>query len=85
MLDAFTWRVRRIPSGQGVINYITNHDGFTLLDLVSYDGKHNEENEEDNRDGTNYNYSWNCGAEGPSRKRAVRELRICLLYPSRCV
>ncbi|WP_343249220.1 hypothetical protein [Diplocloster hominis] len=76
MLDAFTWRARRNPSGHGVINYITNHDGFTLLDLVSYDGKHNEENEEDNRDGTNYNYSWNCGAEGPSRKRAVRELRV---------
>ena len=76
MLDAFTWRVRRNPSGQGVINFITNHDGFTLRDLVSYDGKHNEENGEDNRDGTNYNYSWNCGVEGPSRKKAVRELRM---------
>ena len=42
------------------------HDGFTLRDLVSYDDKHNEANGEDNRDGTDDNRSWNCGAEGPT-------------------
>ena len=46
------------------INFITAHDGFTLHDLVSYNEKHNEANGEDNRDGTNDNHSWNCGAEG---------------------
>jgi hypothetical protein len=31
--------------------FVTCHDGFTLNDLVSYNGKHNEANGEDNRDG----------------------------------
>ena len=48
------------------VNLITVHDGFTLRDLVSYDAKHNEANGEDNRDGTDDNRSWNCGAEGPT-------------------
>lgn len=56
-------------------NYITNQNGFTLNDLVSYDRKHNEENGENNQDGPEYNYSWNCGAEGVSRKKSVTELR----------
>jgi glycogen operon protein len=57
------------------VNYVTCHDGFTLADLVSYNGKHNEANGEDNQDGTDDNRSWNCGAEGPSDDPAVRELR----------
>jgi glycogen operon protein len=48
------------------INFVTCHDGFTLQDLVSYDHKHNEANKEGNRDGTDDNRSWNCGAEGPA-------------------
>ncbi|GGP04999.1 glycogen debranching protein GlgX [Nonomuraea glycinis] len=48
------------------INFVTCHDGFTLQDLVSYDHKHNEANKENNRDGTDDNRSWNCGAEGPA-------------------
>ncbi len=46
------------------INYITSHDGFTLHDLVSYENKHNENNGLNNQDGTNDNYSFNCGHEG---------------------
>ncbi len=57
------------------VNFITAHDGFTLHDLVSYNDKHNEANGEDNRDGTNDNHSWNCGAEGPTDDPAIRELR----------
>ncbi|PTR10045.1 glycogen operon protein [Nitrosospira sp. Nsp5] len=57
------------------INFITCHDGFTLYDLVSYNGKHNEANGEDNRDGTNDNLSWNCGAEGDTGDAAVLTLR----------
>jgi glycogen operon protein len=57
------------------INFVTCHDGFTLNDLVSYDGKHNEENGENNRDGMNDNLSWNCGVEGPSEDSNVEALR----------
>lgn len=75
MLQAFTYRMRRIPQETGVINYMTQYEGFTLYDLVSYDFKHNEANGEENRDGNNYNYSWNCGIEGPTQKKAVLALR----------
>ena len=57
------------------VNLVTVHDGFTLADLVSYDGKHNEANGEDNRDGTDDNRSWNCGVEGPTDDPAVLALR----------
>ena len=57
------------------INFVTAHDGFTLNDLVSYNEKHNEANLEDNRDGTDDNRSWNCGAEGPTDDAEVNELR----------
>lgn len=59
----------------GKINYITNYYGFTLNDLLSYERKHNEANGEGNSDGNDYNYSWNCGAEGPCRRKAVVALR----------
>ncbi|WP_300337696.1 glycogen debranching protein GlgX [Accumulibacter sp.] len=58
------------------VNFVTAHDGFTLHDLVSYNGKHNEANGEDNRDGTDNNNSWNCGAEGPTDDAGVNELRV---------
>ncbi len=58
------------------INFITAHDGFTLRDLVSYNEKHNEANGEDNRDGTDDNRSWNCGAEGATDDPAIQELRL---------
>jgi isoamylase len=57
------------------INFVTAHDGFTLNDLVSYDQKHNEANGEENRDGTDDNFSWNCGVEGPTDDPAINELR----------
>jgi isoamylase len=57
------------------INFITAHDGFTLRDLVSYDGKHNEANGEANRDGSDDNRSWNHGVEGPTDDPAINALR----------
>jgi glycogen operon protein len=57
------------------INFVTAHDGFTLHDLVSYDHKHNEANQERNRDGSDDNQSWNCGVEGPTDDPAIQELR----------
>jgi len=70
--DLYGWDRRRPTSS---VNLITVHDGFTLRDLVSYDGKHNEANGESNHDGTGENRSWNCGAEGPTDDPAVLALR----------
>jgi isoamylase len=72
------------------VNYVASHDGFTLYDLVSYDHKRNWANGHDNQDGTNDNYSWNCGHEGdeevPSDVRALRRKQVknlcCLLMVS---
>ncbi|WP_134681919.1 glycogen debranching protein GlgX [Paracoccus ravus] len=69
------------------VNFISAHDGFTLMDTVSYSEKHNEANGEDNRDGHNHNLSDNCGVEGPSpdpeinarRARRRRNLMATLL------
>jgi glycogen operon protein len=57
------------------INFVTCHDGFTLQDLVSYNEKHNEPNGEDNKDGTNENLTWNCGAEGITSDSAIQAVR----------
>ena len=71
--DLFDQRGRRPYAS---VNFVTAHDGFTLRDLVSYDHKHNEANEEDNRDGTDNNYSWNHGWEGPTDDPDIRALRL---------
>jgi len=57
------------------INFVTAHDGFTLRDLVSYNGKHNEANGENNADGESHNRAWNSGAEGDTDDPAVLKLR----------
>ncbi len=57
------------------INFVTSHDGFTLNDLVSYSQKHNEANEEGNRDGDNHNLSDNYGVEGPTSRRDIERTR----------
>lgn len=63
-------------SDRSAYNYMTSHNGFTLCDLVSYQEKHNELNGEDNQDGTNENYSWNCGAEGPTNDEDICAFRM---------
>lgn len=75
MLKSFQYHMKNYHPKCGIINYITNYYGFTLHDLVSYDKKHNEVNGENNQDGTDYNFSWNCGIEGPTRKKAILSLR----------
>ncbi|MDM0044163.1 glycogen debranching protein GlgX [Variovorax dokdonensis] len=70
--DPFNHRGRRPWAS---VNFISAHDGFTLADLTSYNGKHNEANGEDNRDGHSDNRSWNCGAEGPTDEPVVLALR----------
>ena len=70
--DLFVGSEGRQPAS---INYLTCHDGFTLVDLVSYEGKHNGDNPHDNRDGTDDNFSCNWGVEGDTDDRAVRAVR----------
>lgn len=60
------------------INFITAHDGFTLNDLVSFQEKHNEINQEGNNDGSNQNRSWNVGVEGPTEDQEISEIRATL-------
>ncbi|MFF0073885.1 glycogen debranching protein GlgX [Streptomyces sp. NPDC005494] len=82
--DLYAWGGRRPYAS---VNFVTAHDGFTLRDLVSYEHKHNEANGEGNRDGTNDNRAWNCGAEGETddadvnalRRRQLRNLLTTLL------
>ena len=74
-LRQFAYVTRSNPDNSANINYVTNHNGFTMMDLVSFDRKHNENNGENNRDGENFNHSWNCGVEGKSRKKRIIELR----------
>ncbi len=69
------------------VNFVCAHDGFSLADLVSHEHKHNEANGEGNRDGTDRNFSWNHGVEGPTddagvvaaRRRDARNLLATLL------
>lgn len=57
------------------IVFIARQDSMRAIDIVSYNEKHNEANGENGRDGADYNYSWNCGLEGPTRKKQILELR----------
>lgn len=75
MLRGVQYHLKNQNPDCGIVNYMTNYNGFTMTDLVSYDRKHNEANGENNTDGTEYNYSWNCGVEGPTRKKHVMQLR----------
>lgn len=74
-INKLIFRNRRNPAGFGVINYMANTNGFTMMDMVSYEMKHNEANGENNRDGTDYNHTWNCGVEGPTRKKKIVQMR----------
>lgn len=74
-MSNLVFRTRQNPAHCGVVNYMAHTNGFTLMDMVSYDIKHNEANGERNQDGNCYNYSWNCGVEGPTRRKKVVQLR----------
>ena len=66
---------RAFSAREGFVQYLVDHDGFTLADMVSYEEKHNQANGENNRDGNPVNLTWNCGVEGPTRKASVQKLR----------
>lgn len=67
--------IKCVPKKNGLVHFITEINGFTMADLVSYDRKHNEANGENNMDGNPYNASWNCGVEGPTKKKTILDLR----------
>lgn len=71
--DVFNYNNRNIGSS---VNFVTAHDGFCLRDLVSYNQKHNYANGEDNRDGTNSNWSWNSGHEGETIDDKIKNNRL---------
>ncbi|MBP5528501.1 MAG: hypothetical protein J6X80_00465 [Lachnospiraceae bacterium] len=74
-LKDLVYYTKNYPEKSACVNFITNYYGFTLNDLVSYDRKHNEDNGEKNIDGCDYNFSWNCGLEGKTRKNSIVKLR----------
>lgn len=76
MINPLLFHVRNNRLETGIINYIAKWEGMRLLDMVTYDRKHNELNGEDNQDGTDYNCSWNCGVEGKSRRKNIMDLRL---------
>ena len=76
MVNQLLSHIRSNRPETGIVNYIAKWDGMRLMDMVSFDRKHNEANGEDNQDGTDYNCSWNCGVEGKSRRKNITELRL---------
>ena len=75
-INSFIYRFTRNPEDIGVVNYISNHDSFTLADMVTYERRCNEANGEGNRDGNPYNFTWNCGVEGETKRKKVLEKRL---------
>lgn len=76
MINQLLFHIRNNRPETGIVNYIAKWEGMRLIDMVTYDRKHNEANGEDNQDGTDYNCSWNCGVEGKSRRKNIIGLRL---------
>ncbi len=79
MVSTLTHYMKNRRCNAARIHYIADHNGFTLADLYSYDVRHNEANGENGRDGSDYNLSWNCGEEGPTRSKKVQTLRLRMM------
>ena len=79
MVPALTYYMKERREQTARIHYITDHNGFTLADLYSYDVRHNEDNGENGKDGSEYNFGWNCGEEGPSKSKRIQALRLRMM------
>ena len=79
VLKEFSDRLRDNGDTYAKVNYVADHNGFTLADVYSYDVRHNDANNEKNLDGREINYSWNCGVEGPSTRKSVIKLRTKMI------
>lgn len=74
-IEGVMYWLTRVSDTVGYYNFVASHNGFTLADTFTYNEKHNEANGENNQDGPDYNCSFNCGVEGPTKKRGVQSLR----------
>ncbi|MFI3211766.1 MAG: alpha-amylase family glycosyl hydrolase [Eubacteriales bacterium] len=74
-LQPALYAMKKHNNQSAVMNYMSNYNSFTMLDMISYNKKHNEDNGEGNQDGTPHNYSWNCGFEGKTKKKNIVEFR----------
>ncbi len=79
LVPALTHYMKDRRCDAGRVHYIADHNGFTLADLYSYDIRHNGANGENGRDGSEYNFSWNCGEEGPTRSKKIQTLRLRMM------
>lgn len=75
MVPSVLYHIQKKVQTSASVNYMVSHDGFTLVDMVSYNEKHNEANGENNRDGSANEFSWNCGKEGTSKASSIRGIR----------
>lgn len=73
--NSVKWFIRNTSESIASVNYFADNDGFTMADMVSYEHRHNEENGENNTDGTDENFTWNGGEEGPTKKRSLNRFR----------
>lgn len=79
MVPALTYYMKNRKTEAARIHYIADHNGFTLADTYSYDIRHNEANGENGRDGSEYNFSWNCGEEGQTKSKKIQALRLRMM------
>ena len=79
MISALTNYMKNRRCEAARVHYIADHNGFTLADLYSYDIRHNAANGENGRDGSEYNFSWNCGEEGPTKSKKIQSLRLRMM------
>lgn len=85
MVKEMAFRIRYNKDFATPVNYIANNDSFTMMDMVSFSTKHNEENGENNKDGTEDNYSWNCGFEGLTKRRKIYDFRLKQIKNAMCM
>ena len=79
MVSALTHYMKDRRQESARVHYIADHNGFSLADLYSYDVRHNEVNGENGRDGSEYNFSWNCGEEGVTKSKKIQALRLRMM------
>ena len=84
-VSEMAFRVRYNKGYAQPVNFLANNDTLTMMDMVSYNHKHNEDNGENNMDGIDDNYSWNCGWEGKTKKKSVNQLRMRQLRNAACM
>ena len=85
MVQEMAFRIRYNKDFATPVNYMADNNTFTMMDMVSYSTKHNEENGENNKDGMDDNYSWNCGFEGLTKKKKITEFRLKQLKNAMCM